>query len=126
MTFNIGELNSAIEQFKMMLIVNPADAESRTNLACSYALLGDYEKALIEFEESFKLANDLFKAIILIDEAMVYLKRKMYGPAADALNKAVEITPGLDKVDDFSGFHSICIGLANGSIVSREDQSFSL
>lgn len=114
------EFGLAIEKFNRILAVDQKSPKAWYNLACAHALAGDYENALLEFEKSLQFAPSDFKAIILINKVLICLKLESYDSAVELLDKAIELVPGLERIDDFRGLHFITTELAKGNLTTEK------
>ncbi|MBP7088655.1 MAG: tetratricopeptide repeat protein [Candidatus Omnitrophica bacterium] len=114
------EFNLAIEKLNQILTIDQKSPKAWYNLACAHALAGDYENALLEFEKALQFAPSDFKAIILINKALICLKLQSYDSAFELLNKAIELVPRLERIDDFRGLHFITAELAKGNLTTEK------
>jgi tetratricopeptide (TPR) repeat protein len=85
-----GDIDSAIEEFKTALLLDPSDINVHNSLGVCYANLGDYENALKEFEEALRL--DAKEVMVLYNAGLTHLLRGNNEKALEYLLEADEIS----------------------------------
>lgn len=76
----------ACEYYRRSIEIDHSQAETHLNLGICYAKLGERDKAIHEFEEAFKIDEELYDALFNI--ALMYIGKKQYHKASELLMKA--------------------------------------
>ncbi|MBC8394898.1 MAG: tetratricopeptide repeat protein [Deltaproteobacteria bacterium] len=79
--YQLGDLNGAIEEYKLALMLNPSDINVHNSLGVCYGELEDFDRALEEFETAIWLDSEEVMAIYNAGVANLFLANK---------NKALE------------------------------------
>lgn len=113
-----GDFDRAISQFIKIIEESPSNTGAHHNLACAYALKGDYDRALKEFGDALELENTSFKTVILFDRAVIYFKKKMYQESLNDQDQAVKLISGVGKQENFFNLATV------SGAISRHNAQF--
>jgi len=82
-----GEMEKAVEQFKMVVELNPNDAASRLNLGIAYGEAGRGDAALTDFDRAVERNPD--NAAAQFNRGVIFMRQGRYGEAVSAFEKAL-------------------------------------
>ncbi len=92
-----GDYEKAKEYFLGSLQLAPSDPDSRMNLALTYDMLGEFEKAIEQYDQAVKM--DSLNPVYLYDFALTLGKVKRYEDAESLLAKAVALKPDFKEAE---------------------------
>jgi len=87
-----GELEMAIQKYKLALLFRPSYAEAHYNLADAYEEIPDYDKAVQEYKNAIDADLMFYEAYSNLSRLYI-LRRKDYGGALRLLERAVGLKP---------------------------------
>jgi protein O-mannosyl-transferase len=94
--------NTAITYFQKALDINPDYPEALFNIACSYEMIGEYDKALINYRKNIALKSDNIRS--LSNMANLYFNQ------FDNYDSAVAINERIMKIDTSSSIPYLNLG----------------
>ena len=94
---NDGHMGQAVETFTRVTERKPDFAEGWNKRATAYYLMGDYDQSLKDCDEVIKRNPQHFGA--LSGYGLIYIKRGELERALEYFEKALEINPNLDSVE---------------------------
>src|SRR5262249_9807500 len=89
--FNAGKLEDSVKHISKALEVYPQWGAAHYNLGQTYARMGDYDKAIVEFQNAAEL--DSREARSWLGLSKVYFLQKKYAEGETAARRALEIDP---------------------------------
>ena len=81
-----GDINGAIEEFKLAVLLDPSNVNVHNSLGVCYGVLGSYEKAIEHFKEALEL--DAAEVMALYNAGLVNILRNDKDEALEWLLKA--------------------------------------
>lgn len=106
---NKGQCQSAIDEFKTTLSINPSHLGAHFNIGCAYALMGDYDIAIEEFENILFKETSPFNAFCYFNIAGVYVKRALlkkdpllFEKASENFFNTIKILPNFILAMDYA------------------------
>lgn len=104
-----GKWRWAIAVFKAAILDNPKHTGAHFNLGCAYAFIGDYSKAVEEFEKARSLEEEPYKAFCYFNIAGVYFKQAiltrelgLFAKASENFRQAAVILPNFVLAYDYA------------------------
>ena len=95
---NKGKMAAALEAFTQVIERRPDFAEGWNKRATAYFLIGDYDQSLKDCDETLKRNPEHFGA--LAGCGMIYAQRDDLEHALDYLERALEINPNMQGVEE--------------------------
>jgi len=89
--FDAGKLDGAVKHLSKAITVYPGWAAAHHNLGQTYARMGNYEQAAVEFENAARLDTRLVRPWLGLSQ--VYFLQKRYSDGESAARRALEIDP---------------------------------
>lgn len=89
--FDAGKLDNAIKHVSKAITAYPGWAAAHHNLGQTYARMGNYDQAIVEFESAAELDTRLVRPWLGLSK--VYFLQKKYGEGETAARRALEIDP---------------------------------
>jgi len=89
-----NDANSALRYYKQAVELDPDITDGLINLGNTYAMLGEYEKAIDTYNKELVFRNESVKAYINLGKIYTFMGDTVL--ANDALNKARLINPNLE------------------------------
>ena len=89
--FDAGKLDSAVKHLSKAIAVYPGWAAAHHNLGQTYARMGNYDQAAVEFENAARLDTKLVRPWLGLSK--VYFLQKKYSDGESAARRALEIDP---------------------------------
>jgi tetratricopeptide (TPR) repeat protein len=89
--FDAGKLDSAVKHLSKAITVYPGWAAAHHNLGQTYARMGNYDQATVEFENAARLDTKLVRPWLGLSK--VYFLQKKYSDGETAARRALEIDP---------------------------------
>ena len=86
-----GNLETSINYFTKVIETNPNFAEAWNKRATAYYLLGDFDKSMIDINQTLKLEPRHFGA--LDGMALIFIQEKKYENALDIYDEIIKIFP---------------------------------
>jgi len=89
--FDAGKLDSSVRHLTKAIEIHPEWAAAHHTLGQTYARMGDYDKAVVEFQKAAEL--DARPERSWVGLATVYFLKKSYADGESAARRALEIDP---------------------------------
>jgi len=89
--FRMGEIETAIEEFKKLLGIDPEYFPAQANLAKCYSTKGDFDAALSVYMDLEKRNSEDIR--VLMNIGLIYLNKRDFDQALTYLTKAHKIDP---------------------------------
>ena len=89
--FEAGKLDNAVKHLSKAITVYPGWATAHHNLGQTYARMGNYDQAVVEFESAAELDTKMVRPWLGLSK--VYFLQKKYADGATATRRALEIDP---------------------------------
>jgi tetratricopeptide (TPR) repeat protein len=89
--FEAGKLDDSVKHAAKAIEIYPQWAAAHHNLGQTYARMGDYEKAIVEFQSAAELDTRLVRSWIGLSK--IYFLQKKYAEGEAAARRALEIEP---------------------------------
>ena len=86
-----GNIETSINYFTKVIEANPNFAEAWNKRATAYYLLGDFDKSMIDINQTLKLEPRHFGA--LDGMALIFIQEKKYENALDIYDEIIKIFP---------------------------------
>ena len=87
-----GQINAAIEAYRLALRLNPGYPDAHYNLADAYEEIPDYDKALEEYQRAINADFQFYQAYNNLSRLYI-LRRRDYGAALRLLDRALNLKP---------------------------------
>jgi hypothetical protein len=97
--FDSGKLEDSVKHASKAIQIYPQWAAAHHNLAQTYARMGDYDKAIAEFQSAAELNSREARSWVGLSK--VYFLQKKYADGEDAARRALEIDPVNDDAKYF-------------------------
>ena len=118
--FDQGNIQEAIDQYSESIRIAPDDFDAYFNRGSVYARLGQYQRALEDFNKAISLKPTKDVNLFYNNRGVAYLKLGQYQMAIDDFSKSIGLKP--DDADAYNNRASCYLILGNREPGCRDAQ----